>query len=213
MSVVSSTELEMRLGLLGPALGQEDALRRAARFLLEDLKVERAIYLGTDHLLDEVVRDWAEDLVGGDPDEAAIWERATYRCLEAGPEEIDEFIAAERERQGLRVFESLPGERTRAIELLSGKVAVMIYDKAFFDEEDILPATLLVYGKSRDALVKRIGRRWFLSPGSLTKNGIMMLEDPEDGIYVTLYDNQCRQMSREHLSVDRGAKLRISGAT
>ena len=96
----------MRLGLLGPARAQQIALENAARFLLRERKVDRAVYLDVDQALDEVVHRWAERLVSGNPAEGAIWERATERCLRAGPATIDEFIVAERQRLGLRVLES-----------------------------------------------------------------------------------------------------------
>src|SRR5512146_516991 len=128
----------MRLGLLGPARDNPESLERAARFLLCELQVDRAVYLEVDHALDRVVHRWAERLVAGDPAEDAIWQRATERCLRSSPEEIDEFIAAERQRRALKVFESLPSDTARSIEILNGKVAVLIYDKDDLDEEDLL---------------------------------------------------------------------------
>jgi len=200
----------MRLGLLGPAQDHEHALERAARFLRQDIAVERAIYLGIDSTLDRVVRRWAEQLVGGDPDESASWSRAAERCARASHQAIDAFLDAERERRGLKVFESLPGDGTRVIEILNGKVAVMIYDKADLDEEDILPASVLVFGKSRDPLVKQVGSRWFLSPGSFDSGGVMTLEDHEDGIHLTLFDPDCREQRRELLIAARGTKLMVT---
>jgi hypothetical protein len=202
----------MQLGLLGPSLGHDQALERAAEFLHKERRVDRALYLGVDNCLDRIVSRWAEELVGADPDQSALWTRATEQCLAGGPEQIEGFIAKERERQRLKVFESLPGESTRAIELLNGKVTVLIYDKAYLDEEDILPATLLVFGKSREALVKRVGRRWFISPGSFGDAGVMILDDHDNGIHVTDFDRQLKQRARIRLSTSRGVRLRVSGA-
>ena len=88
----------------------------------------------------------------------------------------------------------------------------MIYDKAYLDEEDILPATVLVFGKSEEALVRRVGRRWFLSPGSFDRAGVMVLDDHDSGIHVTLFDEALEVSRRERLSTGRGVKLRVSGA-
>ncbi len=202
----------MQLGLLGPSQGHDRALERAAEFLHKERGVDRAVYLGIDNSLDRVVRGWARELVGADPEQVALWARATERCLKASAEEIEAFIQKERERQALKVFESLPGESTRAIELLNGKVVVLIYDKAYLDEEDILPATLLVFGKSKEALVKRVGRRWFISPGSFGEAGVMILDDHDNGIYVTPFDQNLKPKQRTRLSTSRGVRLRVSGA-
>jgi hypothetical protein len=203
----------MRLGLLAPANQHEDALERGARFLLEDIGVDRAIYLGIDAGLDGVVRRWAERVVGGDPDDAALYSRAAERCARASSAEIEAFLGAERERRALKVFESLPGDGTRVIELLNGKVVVMIYDKAHLDEEDILSASLLIFGKSDTPLVKQIGSRWFLSPGSFESAGVMTLEDHVDGIHVTLFDRDGVELSRQLILASRNAKLKVSGAS
>jgi hypothetical protein len=201
----------MRLGLLGPAQENDEALARAAEFLLHEIAVDRAVYLAVDQALDRVVQRWATRLVGGDPSENAVWERAAARCAQATPDDIDAFVQAERERQSLKVFESLPADGTRVIELLNGRVAVMIYDKADLDEEDMLPAAFLVFGASRQPLVKRVGSRWFLSPGTLDHFGIMTLEDRDDGVHLALFDSLCSEIRRERLTTDRTARLRIAG--
>jgi hypothetical protein len=201
----------MRLGLLGPAQENDEALSRAAKFLLHEIAVDRAVYLAVDQALDRVVQRWATRLVGGDPSESAVWERAAARCAQATPADIDAFVRAERERQGLKVFESLPADGTRVIELLNGRVAVMIYDKADLDEEDMLPAAFLVFGASRQPLVKRVGSRWFLSPGTLDHFGIMTLEDRDDGVHLALYDTLWSEIRRERLTTDRTARLRVAG--
>ncbi len=201
----------MRLGLLGPAVDHEEALERAVQFLFQDIAVDRAVYLGLDQALERVVRRWAERLVGDEPDDSAIWQRAVKACAVATPAEIDSFLVAERERRALSVFESLPGDGKCVIELLNGKIVVMTHDKADLDEEDILPASLLVFGKSAQPLVKQVGSRWFLAPGHLDHFGVMTLEDHDDGIHLTLFDSAGREVRRERLIAARQAKLRVSG--
>jgi hypothetical protein len=200
----------MRLGLLGPALDRDDALERAMRFLRQ-AGAQRVVYLDVDGAVDRVIRRWAEALVGPDPAENAIFDRAAEHCLRAGPDRIDKFVAAERARRELSLFESLAGDGTRAIEILNNRVVVMIHDKANLVEEDIVSASVFVFGKAREPLVKQVGSRWFLSPGGLDQFGLLTLEDLEDGIHLTLYDNQCNEHRRERLVAPRGPKLRVSG--
>lgn len=133
-------------------------------------------------------------------------------CASASPAQIDAFLSAEHERRALKVFQSLPGDGTRVIELLNGKVVVMIYDKAHLDEEDILSASVLVFGKSDAAMVKQIGSRWFLSPGPV-EAGVMTLEDQDDGIHVVRFDGVGRELSRELLLGARATKLKVKSAS
>jgi hypothetical protein len=200
----------MRLGLLGPADHHDDALERAVRFLHRDRAVHRAVYLGLDAAIERVVSELAARAVGDDPGTHALWKRAAARCARAEPNEIDTFLQAERERLALRVFGSLPGADTRLIELLNGKVAVMIHDKALLDEDDIASATYLVFGKSDEPVVKPIGSRWFLSPGPLSSHGIMVLDDGSAGVDLSLYDNKCHEVRRERL-LARAGHVRVSG--
>lgn len=199
----------MRLGLLGPTGPNPEALERAARFLLSSAGAERVVYLGVDGALDLVVERWAAALVGGDPSERAIWQRART-CVAAQTGEIERFIARERDRRALRIFESFPAN-ARTIEMLNGKLAVLIHDKAQLDEEDMLPAGFLVYGCSKEPLVKEVGRRWFISPGCLERFGVMILEDLEDGVHLGLYDGAGRELHRQRLTAESGARVRVSG--
>jgi hypothetical protein len=199
----------MRLALLGPAEGQTEALETAARFVLEHQAVDRAIYLGVDGALDGVVRKWAAALVGDNPVESGVWARAVRACLRADPAAIDRYIAAERERASLRIFESLADEGTRSVEMLSGALAVMIYDKAHLTEEDMLPARLLLFGKSRSPVVRQVGQRWFVSPGAFEEGGLMTMEDTDDGILLAVFDRNCQELRTERLSTAKATKLKV----
>jgi hypothetical protein len=199
----------MRLALLGPAEGHTEALETAARFVLEHQAADRAVYLGVDGALEAVVREWAVTLVGENPVESGVWARAVRACLRAEPPEIDRYIASERERAALRIFESLPDEDTRTVEMLSGALVVMLYDKVQLNEEDMLPARLLLFGKSRSAVVRQVGQRWFLSPGTFEEGGLMMLEDSDDGILLTLFDRNCQELRTERLSTFKATKLKV----
>ncbi|MBX3130576.1 MAG: hypothetical protein KF718_27910 [Polyangiaceae bacterium] len=200
----------MRLGVLGPAHDRIEALERAARFLHREAGADRIVYLGLDPGLDGIVRSWAETLVGGEASEESLFERAAARCAQAPHGEIELFLRAERDREALRAFESLPRDGSRLVELLAGRVVVMIHDKAQLDEDDIASATVLVFGKSADPLIKAVGSRWFVAPGPLGDFGILLLEDREDGVYLSLYDSVCREIRHERLFATGAAHLQVS---
>lgn len=201
----------MRLGLLGPAGDRTAELRSAARFLKDEVQVERVVYLGVDSALDTVVAEWAEELVGAGIDDASLYARATEVCLDAPAPAIREFLERERQRESLRMFESLASETTRSVELIGGKVAVMLYDKALLVEDDILPATLLVFGKSREPMIKQVGRRWFLSPGALPKAGVAVVEEEEGLLTATVFDAAGKVLETRALEAPKTLRMRVTG--
>jgi hypothetical protein len=199
----------MRLALLGPADGHADALEAAAQAVLTRHPVDRAVYLGVDGALDGVVQRIAVRLVGENPSEEGIWARAARACLRASPGELDTYIGAERARAELRSFESLPDADTRAVEMLGGALLLMIHDKSDLNEEDLIPARVLLFGKSRSPIVKQVGQRWFLSPGSFPDAGVLILEDGDDGIRLQLLDSKFEIARTEQLSTNRATKLKV----
>jgi hypothetical protein len=220
----------MRLGLLGPAGGDVGALGRAAEFLLNGARVHRAIYLGNDGALDRAVAAWARKLVGDDPSDEGAWKRAADIALEGTPGAIDRFVATERARLRLKALEALPEQSkgttrpepprppgdpiqvARTIEMVGDRVAVLIYDKGQLDEEDILAANILLYGKSDEPLIKKIGARWFVSPGPIGSRagGLAVLDDEQDEVVVTIYDAAGKSTHREILTAGR-TKARVQG--
>jgi hypothetical protein len=202
----------VRLGLLGPAEGDVLGLGRAAEFLLTTAKVNRAVYLGLDASLDRAVAAWARKLVGDDPSDDAAWRRAADVAIAGTPPEIDRFVAVERARMRLKTLETLPTSG-RTIEMVGDRVAVLIHDKAALDEEDILAANLLVFGKSSEPLVKKIGTRWFVSPGHIGApgGGLAVLDDEGAEVVCTMYDAQGRVTSTDALSTTRPTKVRVQG--
>jgi hypothetical protein len=201
----------MRLGLLGPAGEDQAALRSAAEFLLTEQRAERVVYLGEDDALERLVSDWAREIVGDDPAEHALWLRAARQCADGSAERIDEFLARERQRTTLRALESLPGDGARTVELVAGRLCVLIFDKALLDEEDMLPASLLVFGKSSTAVVKSVGQRWFVSPGPMESGGIATLDDEAEGVRFKLFDANRAEIQQEVMPVGGNAKLKVSG--
>ncbi len=191
----------MRLGLLGPAGSSGVFLREAAEFLLVEARVERVVYLGVDGALDAAVEAWARELVDGEPSLGGLVERAATRCAEADPDSIDEFVARERRLEQLRTLESLPRADAKTVEVCEGKIAVLTHDKAALDEEDLLPASYLVFGQGSEPVARQVGPRWFLSPGPLAQaagqptargqsSGIALLCHEDEGASWTTYDRR-----------------------
>lgn len=203
----------MRLGLLGPAGPDVGALGRAAEFLLNGARVHRAIYLGNDGALDRAVAAWARKLVGDDPSDDGAWKRAAEIALGGSAEQLDKFVSTERARLRLKSLEALPEEVSRTIEMVGDRVAVLIHDKALLDEEDILAANLLFFGKSDGPLIRKIGARWFVTPGPIgcEGGGIAVLDDEKDDITITIYDSAGKATQIEALSVSRAPKMRVQG--
>lgn len=202
----------MRLGILGPAQGDLPALARAAQHLLDAVHADKVIYLSDDDALDKVVAGWARGLVGADPSEAALFARAA-RCAAAAPDAIDAFVASERARIRLRVLGSLPaGQRT--IEIMDSRVVLFVFDKATLDEEDILPASVLVFGKSAGPLIRKAGSRTFLSPGPIgsADGGMAVLDDGGGGMRIEIMNAQGAVTARDAAGGSlQGAKMRIQG--
>jgi hypothetical protein len=188
----------MRLGILGPAQGNLPALARTAQRLLDELSAEKVLYLADDDALDQVVASWASSIVGADTDEQSIFERAAARCATASSDSIDEFIASEKARLRLKVLVSLP-EGRRTIELLGGRVALFVYDRASLDEEDIAGASLLVFGKSEESVVRKVGPRTLLAPGVIGSptGGFLVLDDSAGGVRVEIMNASGAVTARE----------------
>ena len=203
----------VRLGILGPAQGDLHALARGAQHLLDEAHAEKVIYLSDDDALDRVVEGWARGLVGSDPSEGALFDRAS-RCALASQDAIDAFVASERARQRLKVLVSLPqGQRT--IEILDGRVVLFVFDKGTLDEEDIVAASLLVFGKSSGPLIKKVGTRVFLSPGPLgsEEGGAALLDDGGGGVRIEVMNARGVVTARDAIGPPQAAKMRIQGGS
>ncbi len=95
--------------------------------------------------------------------------------------------------------------------MFGDRVAVLVHDKALLDEEDIFAATFLVYGKSDGPLVKRIGPRWFLTPGPIGHGdgGAVVLDDADDEVVATFYDGAGQPVRSERLPAARLARVSV----
>ena len=204
----------MRLGILGPAHGDLQALARGAQFLLDDARAEKIIYLSDDDAMDQVVAAWASGLVEDDPGEGALFERAAARGAGASADELDSFVEREQARLRLKVLVSLPRAPKRTIEILDGRVVLFVHDKAMLNEEDIAAAALLVFGRSSEPVIKRVGARTFLSPGPVgdPTGGRAVLDDGGGGIRIELID--AAGEVRSHGSVEpakQATRMRVQG--
>ncbi len=206
----------VRLGVLGPSEGELAALACAALHLVDVAKVDRVVYLGADDALDRVVAAWARELVGSDPSDELLFVRATRACVNAAPAEVEAFVQAERARRRLRLFATVPPPPGRTIELFDGKIAVLLFDKASLEEDDIAGAALLVFGRSTEPLIHRVGPRVFLSPGPIgPSSGVLVLDDEGGGISAELVDAQggLRRSERIERVALTGVKMRVQGAS
>jgi hypothetical protein len=207
----------MRLGVIGPCQDDILALAKAAQVLLDRAKVERVLYLGKDDALDRVVASWAHEIVGENPSEAATFARAARACVNASADEIETFVASERARRRLRVLTTVPAPPGRTIELFDGRIAVLVYDKATLDEDDIAGASILIFGRSDKALVHRVGSRTFVTPGRLALSpaaGIAVLDDDVGGgIQIDFLDIDGNVVQSDKIEgrVRATGKLRVQG--
>jgi hypothetical protein len=205
----------MRLGILGPAHDDMIGLARAAQFLLDEAHAEKVIYLSDDGALERVVVSWAREIVGSNPSGQALFQRAAARCARAAPGDIDAFVDGERARLRLNVFVSLPSGQRRTIEILDGRVVLFVHDKATLDEEDIAAAQLLVFGKAREPIIKRVGTRVFMSPGPIGSptGGAALLDDGADGVRVEILGPGGVVTAHTLVGGPRPGKMRVQGGT
>lgn len=200
----------MRLGLLGPAGGDVEALEEGARILLERERAERIVYLGIDGALDRLVLDWAKRLVGDDPSDEALFRRAADRCANATPDVIDAFVRAERARERLKMLECLPRASARAIEMLHGRVAILLYDSTKLDEEDLSTASLLVYGRSTEPVIRQEEGKIYVSPGPLASRGGVVLLDSDRAsgrLRISIFDKSGKLSLEETVLGTAGATI------
>ncbi|HRI66760.1 MAG TPA: hypothetical protein PK156_21085 [Polyangium sp.] len=208
----------MRLGIIGPAKGDVRALAHAVECLLDVVGVQRVLYLASDGTFDILTRAWARYLVGNNPSEESLFERAALRCANAAPEAIEAFVAAERARIRLRALSCLPEGNRRTVDFFDGRVALFMYDKSILDEDDVVGATIFVYGRSNEPKVKRIGTRMFVTPGPLAgpQGGLLVLgEGPSGGVRVEIRNLDGSIFAEEMLggtgSMLPGIKMRVQG--
>src|SRR5262249_4916695 len=123
------------------------------------------------------------------------------------------FVDCERARLRLKVFVSLPSGSRRTIEILDGRVVLLVHDKATLDEEDIAAATLLVFGKSSEPMIRRAGSRIFVSPGpiAVAGGGSALLDDGAGGVRIEIINSAGQVTVHDPLAGTALSKTRVLG--
>ena len=171
----------MKVGFIGPGNGDDGLLREAVEFLIGDVEVGQAIYLGLDDALERVVREWAGEILPGELGEEAFLDRAAALACDGSADAIGDLLESDRSLRRLACIRRLPPPPARAIEMIGDRIVTMVHDKAILGEEDIANSTLLVYGKSKETLLKRFGPRYFLTPGPLSNRKVAVVEGDDEG--------------------------------
>lgn len=199
-----------RIGFLGPSGGDERSLRDAVEFLLGDASVDQAIYLGEDEAaIDRVITEWAREIFGGETGDDAFLERAVQLALSGTAAEIGELLAAEQSLSRLSAIRKLPPSPSRAIEMLGDRIILAVHDKSVLDEEDIANAAIILYGKAKEAEIRRFGTRYFVTPGPASAGRVAIIETEEDGhVSVALYETSGLPVFREKLA-RRTSKMNV----
>lgn len=186
----------MKLGFVGPANGNQELLQEALELLVSDMAVDQAVYLGLDQLVDEVVSSWAAEIGGKEP----FLDRVVTLAQSGGANEIDELLSRDGAVTRLDCVRRLPPPPARAVEMIEDRIVTIVYDKALLDEEDIANSTLLVYGKSKEAALRRFGARYFFTPGPLSGGKIGVVEAEKEGhVVVALFAPSGAPLWREAL--------------
>jgi hypothetical protein len=203
----------VRLALIGPAGGDASTFARMADVVLNGAKATRAIYLGGDDALNEAVALWAQALVGPDPSDDGLWDRALSVAQKGETAGIDALLRSEKARLRLKSIEGLPAGGQRVVEIFGDRLALLVHDRASLDEDDVFSSSLLIYGKSDGPLAKRIGTRWFLTPGPIAETGggagAIVLDDSDGELQAIFYDLGGRPTRTEALSHPREGRISV----
>jgi hypothetical protein len=199
----------VRLGLLGPADGDAALFRQAAEAILR-LGAEAVVYLGIDGAADAAVSKWAEELAPGVSREDAFLGAAAELAARGTAQDLEALLARDAAAARLSVIRKVPAGAVRAIEMIDDRIVTLVHDKAVLDEEDIANATLVVYGKAPELVLKRFGPRWFFSPGPLAARRAGLVEVDEDGhIVVSIVDPTGGELSREILHARPSGRMMV----
>ena len=204
------TSCGMRFGVLGPANGDLAALEEGRASSFSSTTPKRSSTLGP------MTRStgwcsigpgvwWATILR-----ERHLGARGVSAAARPGTKTSTVSSAAERKRERLEALKCLPAATARTVEIFEGRVAVFLYDKALLDEEDILPASLLVFGKSQEPLVRQVGSRTFISPGEMVKakvGVILLADDPNGDLNVSLFEPRRNWLESHHVSASRTGQV------
>ncbi len=194
----------MRLGLIGPANGDTKLLAEATDFLIDSVGAAGVVYLGIDETVEALAR--TQGATAG-----PLFGPSTVRAAVRGsPDDIRKTADSHRRTRRLQRIQTVPYPPTRAVEMIDDRIVMVVYDKSVLDEEDIINASVIVYGKSRELFFKRFGPRAFFTPGPLGAGKVGVLHHEADGRgVVAAYDLTGASVLREPL-YGRTAKVVVS---
>lgn len=198
----------MRLGFVGPANSDLEALGRAVEFLVDEAGVDQVIYLGDDDAAERLAEGARARIDAADG--RSFEDRAAEIALRGTASDIERVVDADVELERLAALRTVPRSPARAIEMLDDRIVIIVHDKTLLDEDDIANASVIVYGQSKELLVKRFGQRAFFSPGPLALDRVGILEHEEDGrVALSVFDTAGTPILREALA-QRATKLTVS---
>ena len=94
--------------------------------------------------------------------------------------------------------------------MIDDRIVLVVHDKSVLDEEDIANASLVVYGQSKEILLKRFGPRYFFTPGPLRAQKVGVIEREDDGrLAVAAFAPSGTPLWREVLA-GKGVKVTVS---
>jgi hypothetical protein len=196
----------MRLGFIGPAGSDTDALERAAKMLIVDFEVDQVVYLAEDQALrDFVARHESE----GDGTEL---EREVARVAATGsPTDIDAVLRRLRGTRYLSKLRVAPRPPTRAMEMLDDRIVIIVREKSSLGEEDIVNSNVVVYGDGSELAFKRFGPRCFFAPGPLSGGHVGLLDEHSEsgGVALKALDQSGETWWTEAIQ-GRGAKMMVA---
>ncbi len=171
----------MRLGLIGPAATDADALEQAARLLVSDFEADTLVYLADDEALHRFVEAHAPSSGA-----TSIEQRVSEVAASGSPADIENVV---RKLRGARYLEKLhvvPPPPTRALEMVDDRIVLLIRSKASIEEEDVINSNVVIYGDAKEPTFKRFGPRCFFSPGPLAAGCVGLLDDRSEAAGVVL---------------------------
>ncbi len=166
-----------RVGILGPSAGNATLLREALEFLLfGNEPVSEVVYLGSDGLLDRVIATWTKELIGTDDPDTGLMRFAKGVSRETDSSEIRAVLRAHETAARLGVARKIAPPPAVTTLMFGDRLALAVFDKSVLDGDDIASAQLVLYGKNKEADLRRFGPRFFFSPGPVTAKSVGVVE-------------------------------------
>jgi hypothetical protein len=196
----------MRLGFIGPADADPAALQSAARLLVSDLDADAVLYLGADAALKAFIA--GQPARGG---QGVVGHRIADVAESGSPEDIGRVLRVLRGARILAKLRVVPRPPARSVEMIADRVVLVVHRKTDINEEDLINASVVVYGNGPELQFKRFGPRCFFSPGPLEQGKVGLLEESSDdgGVVLQAFELDGTMLWSEPVH-GRGAKVMVS---